>query len=91
MEEIHASYFFMIIFSLKGHSCLKSIRCLTRFGIIFTTLKNVKNTHGGMSLLLKLQTYFAKSIYSSMGAFHASEIVQMVPNCAMHSLKINRK
>ena len=44
-----------------------------------------------MSLLLKLQTYFAKSIYSSMGAFHVSEIVQMVANCAMHSLKINRK
>ena len=36
------------------------IRCFSRFGTICTILKNVKNTHG-MSLLGKLQAYFAKS------------------------------
>ena len=37
------------------------IRCFSWFGIICTILKNVKITHGGMSLLGKLQAYFTKS------------------------------
>ena len=32
-----------------------------RFGTICTILKNVKNTHGGMSLLVKLEAYTTKS------------------------------
>ena len=34
--------------------------CVARFDIICTILKNVKNTHGGVLLLLKLQASFSK-------------------------------
>ena len=39
-------------------------------------LKNVKNTHGGVLLLVTLHTF--------MGVFHIFKIVQMVPNRAKH-------
>ena len=45
-----------LFYSLKGRSCLKCIRCFARFGT-FCTMKTVKNTHGGMSLLVKLHAY----------------------------------
>ena len=61
VEEILVSYLFTIISSLKGYSCLKYIRCFARLGITCTILKKVKNIHGGMSLLVKLQTYFTTS------------------------------
>ena len=60
VEEILVSCLF-IVSSLKGHSFLKCIRCFARFGSICIILKNVKNTRGGISLLVKLQAYFTKS------------------------------
>ena len=49
--------------------------------------KNVKNTYGGVLLLVKLQgeaCNFTESNYSSMGVFHVCQIVQMIPNRATH-------
>ena len=54
--EIFVSWHLFIISSLKGHSYLKLV-----FGTIFCNLKNVKNTHGWMLLLVKLQVSFTKS------------------------------
>ena len=45
----------------------------------------MKNIHGGMLLLVKLQASacnFTKKYHSSMGFFHVFKIVQMVPNRA---------
>ena len=53
-------------------------------------LKNVKNTHGEMSLLVKLQAYFSKR-NTPPWVSYVSQIVQMVPNHATHPTKINRK
>ena len=54
-------YLFIIISSLKERSCLKHIRCFVRFGAICTILKNVKDTLGGMSFLIKLQAYITEN------------------------------
>ena len=40
-----------------------------RFGTISTILKNVKNTHGGVLFLVKLQAYRK---HFSMSVFHIS-------------------
>ena len=40
------------------------------------SLKNVKNTHGGVLIL----------VHSFMGVFHVFQIVQMVPNRATHHI-----
>ena len=40
------------------------LRCIVRFGTILCNLKNVKNVHGGVLLLVKLQAFscnFTKS------------------------------
>ena len=50
-------------------------------------LKNLKNTHEGVLLLVKLQAknlQFYQKKHSSMGVFHAFKIVQMIPNCQKH-------
>ena len=44
--------------------------------------KNVKNTHGGVPLLAKLQPATLLKQHSSMGVFHVFKIVQMVPKRA---------
>ena len=53
----------------------------------FVQLKNVKNTHGGVLLLV--------TKHSSMRFFHVFKIIQMVPNHAMHHiftiLKVSKK
>ena len=54
-------YLLIVITSLKGHSYLKHIRYFAQFGTIFYNLKNVKNTQGGISFLVKLQDFFTKS------------------------------
>ena len=41
--EIFVSCYLFIIFSLRGHSCIRYIRCFWRFGNILYNLKNVKN------------------------------------------------
>ena len=49
-------------------------------GTIYTILKNMKNSHEGVLLLVKLQASacnFTKS--NSMGDFYVFEIAQMVP------------
>ena len=49
----------------------------------------MKNIHGGMLLLVKLQASacnFTKKYHSSMGFFHVFKIVQMVPNRAKRLL-----
>ena len=38
------------------------MRCVAQFGIVCTILKNVKNTHGEVLLLGKLECTFTKSI-----------------------------
>ena len=48
-------------------------------------LWNLKNTHGRVLLLVKLQASaysFTKKKYSSIGVIHVVRIVQMVPNRA---------
>ena len=47
-------------------------------------LKNVKNTYGGVLLLVKLQATLKE--HSSMGAFHIFKIAQMVRNHAKHDI-----
>ena len=49
-------------------------------------LKNVKNTYGGVLLLVKLQATLKK--HSSMGAFHIFKTAQMVRNHAKHDIFI---
>ena len=44
-------------YSLKGRSCLKYIK-----KCVLKNLKNVKNAHGGMSLLVKLHAYITGNI-----------------------------
>ena len=56
LEEILVScYFFLIISSLKGHSCLRYIRCFAQIGMTSKILKMWKTP------IVKLQAYFAKS------------------------------
>ena len=48
----------------------------------FIQFKNVKNTHGGMLILVKLQAFFAKSNTPPWVFFHVFKIIQMVPSRA---------
>ena len=57
-EILVSFYLFIINTCLKGHSCLKYIRCLAPLG---TICKKREKARGGMSLLVKLQAYFTKS------------------------------
>ena len=55
----------------------------------FYKVKNVKNTHGGVALLVKLQAKacnFTIKVALSMGVFHVFSIVQIAPNRAKHHL-----
>ena len=52
---IHHHLFFQSEFIFKVYQMLYTIWCH------FSILKNVKNTHGGMSILVKLQAYFIGS------------------------------
>ena len=52
--------------------------------------KNMKNTHGGVLLLVELQPFTRilafNFLKSSMGVFHIFKIVQMVPDRARHHI-----
>ena len=55
--------------------------CFARFGIICKILKNVKNNHGGVLILVKLQVKPATLLKVTL--LHGCG-VQMVPNRAAH-------
>ena len=57
------------------------MRCFARFGTILKL--NVKNTHGGLLLLVKLQANTAPCVF-----FTFLKIVLMVPNSAKHNIVI---
>ena len=60
----------------------------------FYNLKNVRNTHGGVPLLVKLQDsacHFTKSNTHPWGFFHVFKIVQMVPNRVNHLIIFIKK
>ena len=59
------------------------MRCFARSGTTCTISKNMKNTHGGVLLLVKLQ---AKSNTPPRVFFTFFEIAQMVPNHATHHI-----
>ena len=58
--------------------------CFARLGTICTILKNVKNTHGGMLLLVEMQAACNVILHGCFLRFF--KIVQMVPNCAEHHI-----
>ena len=74
---------------LMDYNCTiyPSIFDALRDSVPFVQLKNVKNTHGGVLLLV--------TKHSSMRFFHVFKIIQMVPNHAMHHiftiLKVSKK
>ena len=60
----------------------------------FYNLKNVRNTHGGVPLLVKLQDsacHFTKSNTHPWVFFHVFKIVQMVPNRVNHLIIFIKK
>ena len=60
----------------------------------FYNLKNVRNTHGGVPLLVKLQNsacHFTKSNTHPWVFFHVFKIVQMVPNRVNHLIIFIKK
>ena len=64
------------------------IRGTLRDLVPFVQFRNVKNTHGGVLLLVKLKAEACKFTKSntSMGVFHVFKIVQMVPNRATYDI-----
>ena len=54
-------------------------------------LKNVKNTHGGMSLLVKLQAYFTKNNSPLWVFFTLLKLYKWFQIAQHITLKINRK
>ena len=54
-------------------------------------LKNVKNTHGAMSLLVKLQAYFTKSNIPPWVLFKFFKLCKWYQIAQRIALKINRK
>ena len=66
-----------------------NIRCFAQFGTVCTIFKKVKNTHGGMLLLVKLQASvcnFTKNNTPPRVFLMFFKIVQMVSNCAKHPI-----
>ena len=60
----------------------------------FYNLENVRNTHGGVPLLVKLQDsacHFTKSNTHPWVFFHVFKIVQMVPNRVNHLIIFIKK
>ena len=56
--------------------------------------KNVKNIHGRVLLLVKLQAFSLKlyeKLHSAMGVFHVFKILQMVPNPVTHHIVLKVK
>ena len=84
-------YLLIVITSLKGHSYLKHIRYFAQFGTIFYNLKNVKNTHGGISFLVKLQVFFTKSNTPLWVFFCFLYFTKLYQIAQCITLKINRK
>ena len=56
-------------FITKSLSRTNYIWCVVRFGTILNNLKNVKSTHRGVLILVKLQA-------SALGVFHVFKIVK---------------
>ena len=77
---------------LHQNKALYVMRCAIWYR--FYNLKNVRNTHGGVSLLVKLQDsacHFTKSNTHPWGFFHVFKIVQMVPNRVNHLIIFIKK
>ena len=86
IQDIPGEYITMLSVFKINNTDTTTISFVMLFAIWYHlyNVKNMKSTHRGVLLLIKLQASvysFTKSIIPSMSAFQVFKIVQMVPVC----------